>query len=180
MISINSNPALVSLSNQNVNQTSNVWNTSSVTPTKSATTTTATQPTDSVSISQQAQQAYQALNQSLVNILTPTDPNAVTMESVIASAMQSQMQPYLQIIANKANGSTTGSATDVTGATGASSPDWGSALDNLVSSGTITQGQESSIESALDADVQLGVNAAGSSSNATANTSSTTSNIQSS
>jgi len=84
------------------------------------------------------------------------------------------MQPFIQIIADKANAATTGSVTGVAGASspsGATSTDWGSALDSLVSSGTITQGQETSIETALNTEAQSKVSAASAASASTASTS---------
>ena len=84
------------------------------------------------------------------------------------------MQPFMQIIADKANAATTGSVSSVSGAvspTGAISTDWGSALDSMVSSGTITQGQETSIENALNAEAQSKVSSASAASTTTASTS---------
>ena len=132
MSTIDSYSSILNMYNQIVNQTSSTQtqNTSSIAPTTS---TATTQPTDSVSISQEAQQAYQALNQSLVNSLSPDDPNANTLESVLMSSMQASMQPFMQIIADKANAATTGSVTGVAGASsssGATSTDWGSTLDS--------------------------------------------------
>ncbi len=84
------------------------------------------------------------------------------------------MQPFIQIIADKVNSATTGSVAGVAGAaspSGAISTDWGSALDSLVSSGTITQGQETSIENAINAEAQSKVSTASSASALTAGTS---------
>lgn len=161
--------------NQTVSQTPSTQTqyVSSTAPTTSA---TITQPTDSVSISQQAQQAYQALNQSLVNSLSLDDPNANTLESVLMSSMQASMQPFMQIIADKANAASAGSVAGIAGAaspTGAVSTDWGSALDSLVSSGTITQGQETSIETALNTEAQSKVGAASAASSLSTPTAST-------
>ncbi|MDR3601053.1 MAG: hypothetical protein P4L49_11335 [Desulfosporosinus sp.] len=166
--------SILNMYNQTVSQTASTPTqyTSSTAPITSAATTT--QSTDSVSISQEAQQAYQALNQSLVDSLSPDDPNANTLESVLMSSMQASIQPFMQIIADKANAVTNGSVAGVAGAaspTGAISTDWGSALDSLVSSGTITQGQETSIENALDAEAQLKVSVANTTSGPTASTS---------
>lgn len=55
--------------------------------------------------------------------------------------------------------------------TGAISTDWGSALDSLVSSGTITQGQETSIETAINTEAQSKASATSTSSIPTASTS---------
>lgn len=169
----NSYASILNMYNQTISQTSSAQsqNTSSISPT---TTATPTQPMDSVSISQEAQQAYQALNQSLVNSLSPDDLTTNTLESILVSSMQASMQPFMQIIADKANAATTGSVSSVSGAaspTGAINTDWGSALDSMVSSGTITQGQEISIENALNAEAQSKVSAASTASTPTASTS---------
>lgn len=180
MNTIDSYSAILNMYNQTVSHTSSTLtqNTTSTVPTTSA---TATQPTDSVSISQEAQQAYQALNQNLVNSLSSDDPNANTLESVLMSSMQASMQPFMQIIADKASATGTGSVAGVASASStaaATSTDWGSTLDNMVSNGTITQGQETSIENALNAEAQSKVNAANSASAPTASTSNSN-NLQS-
>lgn len=170
---INSYPTSLSIYNQNISQTSSnqIQYTSSTASTMSAVTT---QPTDSVSISQQAQQAYQALNQSLVSSLSLDDPSSNTLESILMGSMQVSMQPFIQVISDKTNVATTGSVASVSGATtptGAISTDWGSALDSLVSRGTITQGQKTSIENALTAEAQSKVRAASAASTPKASTS---------
>lgn len=126
MNTINNYPTSSNIYNQNISKPSGTQtqNSSSATPTTSV---AATQPTDSISISPEAQQAYQAINQSIVT----------------SSAIN-------------------GSVASVSGAaspSGTISTDWGRALDSMVSSGTITQGQKTSIENALNAEAQLKVNA---------------------
>ncbi|MDQ7097140.1 hypothetical protein REC12_26435 [Desulfosporosinus sp. PR] len=160
----NSYSVLLNPYNQNVGQalSTQVLATSNTTP-SAPSAATAAQATDSVSISRQAQEAYQALQESMVNSLSPDDSNNDdALESILAGSMQVSTQPFLQIIADKANSAMTGSVAGVSGAaspTGALSTDWGSALDSLVSSGAITQGQETSIETALNEEAQAKIKA---------------------
>ncbi|WP_407311385.1 hypothetical protein [Desulfosporosinus sp. SB140] len=168
----NNYSALLNTYNQNVGRTQNTQlletsNAALITPTANST----TQSTDTLSISQQAQEAYQALKQSSLNSLSTDDPNSDTLESILVSSMQASMQPFMQMIADKANSAASGSIAGISGAaspTGAISADWGSALDSLVSSGTLTQGQETSIETALNTEAQLKVSAEKSTSSPTA------------
>lgn len=125
MNEINSHPTSSSIYSQNISKASSTptQHTSRATP---PTSVTATQPTDTINISEDAQRAYQAINQSILT----------------SSAIS-------------------GSAANVSGAaspSGAISTDWGSALDSMVSSGTITQGQKTSIENALNAEAQSKIN----------------------
>ena len=160
---INTYPTSLCIYNKNISQTASTQtHTSSTAPTMSAATA---QATDSVSISQQALEAYQALNQSLVNSLSPDDPSSDTLENILVGSIQASMQPLIQTISDKANAATAGSGS-VASVAGASSPtgsistDWGSALDSLVSSGKITQGQKTSIETAINIEAQSKVRAA--------------------